>query len=109
MKVLSINDTGTYQAIELPDVKIYKISELANCTIPPMFVLFNHELFIFGEFPYSNEEINWAIYYAYDDGELIYDFANHKLISCTNSIEQKRQRFYEGTDSSSGSIPVPIT
>lgn len=100
MKILSINDASIYQAIEIPDIKIYKISELTNCTIPPMFVLFNHELFTFDEFPYSNEEVNWAVYCAHDGGELIYDFINHKIVSCTNSIEQKRQQFHEGTLSS---------
>lgn len=104
MKVLSINDTGAYQAIEIPDVKIYKISELINCTIPPMFVLFNHELFYF--FKISNDEYPYAIYYGHDEGTLIYDFTNHKLISCTNSIEQCRQKFHEGTlSSNSNSFP----
>lgn len=100
MKVLSINDTGAYQAVEIPDVKIYKISELVNCTIPPMFVLFNHQLFHFYE---SNSINNYITYYG-EPGTLIYDFTNHKIVSCTNSIEQKRQQFYEGTlSSSSGS------
>lgn len=105
MKILSINNAGTYQAIELPDVKIYKISELANCTIPPMFILFNHELFTFSK-PYydiNNQSINVGFYDGQKDGKLLYDFTNHKLISCTGSIEQYRQKFHEGTSSSSGS------
>lgn len=102
MKVLSINNTGTYQAIELPDVKIYKISELANCTIPPMFVLFNHELFTFKKSEITlnnNEMVNTATYYGWGDegGILKYDFTNYKLISCVNNIEQMRQKFHEGT------------
>lgn len=104
MKILSINNAGTYQAIELPDVKIYKISELANCTIPPMFILFNHELFTYyGNI--NNQSINVGFYDGQKDGELLYDFTNHKLIKCTGSIEQKRQKFHEGI--SSGSIPAP--
>lgn len=107
MKILSINDVGIYQAIEIPDVKIYKISELVNCTIPPMFVLFNHELFTLYGSSYeniNNEQINYSIYYGYShEGILTYDFTNHKLISCTNSIEQMRQKFHEGTSSSSSS------
>lgn len=108
MKVLSIDNTGTYQAIELPDVKIYKISELANCTIPPMFVLYNHELFTFYNSHYediNNKQVNYATYYGsyYSMGALIYDFTNHKLIGCTNSIEQMRQKFHEGTSSNSSS------
>jgi len=108
LKILSINNAGTYQAIELPDVKIYKISELANCTIPPMFILFNHELFTFSKSYYeniNNQSINVGFYDGQKDGELLYDFTNHKLISCTGSIEQYRQKFHEGT--SSGSIPAP--
>lgn len=100
MKVLSINDTGTYQAIEIPDIKIYKISELVNCTIPPMFVLFNHELFTFDHSSYINDNDGALYYGCAGSGTLIYDFINHKLISCTNSIEQKRQQFREGTSSS---------
>lgn len=99
MKVLSINDTGTYQAIEIPDIKIYKISELTNCTIPPMFILFNHELFTL----YESDSINNYITYYGRLGTLIYDFTNHKLISCTNSIEQIRQKYYEGQNSGAGS------
>lgn len=106
MKALSINDAGTYQAIEIPDIKIYKISELVNCTIPPMFVLFNHELFTLYRSSYkniNNQSINVGTYDGQNAGELLYDFTNHKLISCTGSIEQKRQKFHEGTGSSSGS------
>lgn len=102
MKVLSIDNTGTYQAIELPDVKIYKISELANCTIPPMFVLYNHELFTLFK-PDGININNYTTYYGSGEGALIYDFTNHELIGCTNSIEQMRQKFHEGTSSNSSS------
>lgn len=108
MKVLSINDTGTYQGIEIPDIKIYKISELANCIIPPIFILFNHELFTFYNSSYeniNNQLINVGFYDGQKNGELLYDFTNHKLISCTGSIEQCRQKFHEGTLGPSSAYP----
>lgn len=51
-----INHNGVFKWAEAPDKKIYKISELKNCTVPPLFILYNNQLFIYS---YSDDGTNW--------------------------------------------------
>ena len=108
MKLLNSHN-GVFSTIETPDLKLYTIKELKNCTIPPMFILYQHQLFIF-----SSIYNNIAHYYGNIPGseydytpdepllksvrhspniqyELTYDFNTHTLLEST-TIEQMKSK-----------------
>ena len=98
MKLLNINGNGVFGTIEAPDLKLYTIKELKNCTVPPLCVLYQHQLFVL----YSLQ--NNIAYYtgilrlisryrevqgSTDNFYFIYNFKTHKI---TNhyTLEDKR-------------------
>lgn len=52
MKVLE-NNNGLFGLIETPDIRVHKIHELENCTIPPLYILYENQIYVF-EFTYNN-------------------------------------------------------
>ena len=109
MKVL-VNNNGVFNWMETPDIKIYKINELKKCTIPPMFLLYENQLFIFME---CSQEL-WCYKSTINTIRLInfvppYSSIEYnvttKEVYVTDSIEQLRHQYwasYNGTLTSSG-------
>ena len=52
MKVLE-NNNGLFGLIETPDIRVHKIHELEDCTIPPLYILYENQIYVF-EFTYNN-------------------------------------------------------
>lgn len=107
MKVL-VNNNGVFNWIETPDIKIYKINELKKCTIPPMFLLYENQLFVFSssEFYDSQEwwhynstintinEISNLIPISIPSYSSISYSPTTKEIHVTGSIEQLRHQYW---------------
>lgn len=112
MKLLNSRD-GLFSTIETPDLKLYTIKELKNCTIPPLFILYQHQLFVFS---YINQGIGYykgltyqASFYTDTGGDgpkketklqitsptatyVAYDFTTHTIAS---SFTLDENRYYE--------------
>lgn len=88
MKLLSLNDATVFSTIEMPDFKLYTIKELKNCTTAPMFILYQHQLFILSYF-HDNVGHYLAIIDKMSDASALtlsefyfnYNFKTHKIVN----------------------------
>ena len=46
--------SNNFGFIDLPDSKVYTINELKNCVIPPIYILYEHQIYSFDEVDNSN-------------------------------------------------------
>lgn len=77
-----INHNGVFKWAEAPDKKIYRVSELKNCNIPPLFVLYNNQLFIYSTFDNDSISTSWV----YKSDIKYIDFSNLRTSSSTPTL-----------------------
>ena len=69
MKLLA-NCDGYFDYLEVPDKKIYQIHELKDCKLPPLCILYEHQLFINAGNNISITNPYW-LYYSYYGDDII--------------------------------------
>lgn len=112
MKLLvnqSGNSRNEFSYLELPSLKIYSMKELRNCSMPPLFILYEHQLFqLLGAYRDSNESLigEYSSYipirnYSYSirsdnvNSTLKYNFTTNKVIDTYHILESLRRQYLE--------------